>query len=126
MTAAQPRVSTASMTTSTVTSPPIVTPEVEVVVDHPTIEEGECRGGLQVAAEVEVQEFIFFIILCIYIFDNCRWRRIQASLQLLPHSLPHTSAPLRRQEAILRGQEARSRCPSDGRAGAGAGVAWSG
>ena len=60
LTAAQPRVSTASMTTSTVTSPPTVTPEAaEEEEVHPTIEEAECRGGLRAAAEVEVQEFIY-------------------------------------------------------------------
>ena len=48
LTAAQPRVSTASMTTSTVRSPP-------VKEGHPTIEEAESKGGLQAAAEVEVK-----------------------------------------------------------------------
>ena len=70
LTAAQPRVSTASMTTSTVTSPPIVTPEEEEEV-HPTIEEAECRGGLRAAAEVKVQEDIFLVhmYLTIYLYN---------------------------------------------------------
>ena len=63
LTAAQPRVSTASMTTSTATSPPTVTPEEEEEEEegHPTIEEVECRGGPRAVAEVKVQEFFLYL-----------------------------------------------------------------
>ena len=84
MTAAPPRVSTALMRSSTVRSPPV------------TEEEEEARGGLQAAAEVEVRYFRYIFSW----FDNCRWRRIQASLQ--PLTLPHAPPAVRRQEAGLR------------------------